>query len=88
MRRVERPAEVVLAERDDPLAEIPDVDDLRRPSGGAGARTSPPPATRCGQYVKRPVGSCGPTISPGRTIEARSPKTSATASSQSALSAP
>ena len=45
-------------------------------SGGAGASTSPPRATRCGQYVNRPVGSCGPTIRPGRTTSARSPKTS------------
>ena len=29
-------------------------------SGGAGASTWPPSAMRCGQYVKRPVGSHGP----------------------------
>ena len=37
-------------------------------SCGAGARISPPRPSRCAQYVKRPLGSCGPTISPGRTI--------------------
>ena len=42
-------------------------------SRGPGARTSPPRAIRCGQYVKRPVGSCGPTISPGLTIADASP---------------
>ena len=43
-------------------------------SGGPGARISPPRWSRCAQYVNRPVGSCGPAISPGRTISARSRK--------------
>ena len=37
---------------------------------GPGTSTSPPRAIRCGQYVKRPVGSCGPTIRPARTAVA------------------
>ncbi len=43
-------------------------------SGGAGARTSPPSATRRIQYVNRSVGSSGPTMRPGRTMSARSGK--------------
>jgi hypothetical protein len=39
--------------------------------GFPGARTSPPSSTRTGQYVKRSVGSVGPTMSPGRTMVAR-----------------
>jgi hypothetical protein len=31
-------------------------------SAGPAARTSPPRAKRCGQYVNLPVGSCGPTM--------------------------
>ena len=42
---------------------------------GPGTRTSPPRATRCGQYVKRPVGSCGPTISPGARPASTGPGT-------------
>ena len=38
---------------------------------GPGTSTSPPRAIRCGQYVNRPVGSCGPTISPARTTVER-----------------
>ena len=55
---------------------------------GPGTRTSPPRATRWGQYVNRPVGSCGPTMSPARTAVARPANASSTARSQSALSAP
>ena len=89
VRRVVGTARSALAERDDPGRR----GRARRSicvtrSGGPGASTSPPRAIRCGQYVNRPVGSCGPTIRPGRTTSARSSKTSRTASSQSALSGP
>ena len=57
-------------------------------SGEPGASTSPPRATRCGQYVKRPVGSCGPTMRPGRTTSAASPNASSTIRSQAAFRAP
>ena len=40
--------------------------------GEPGASTSPPSASRRGQYVKRSVGSCGPTMRPARAIAARS----------------
>ena len=71
MRGVERSLHVSLAQRDGPLCEVPHVDHLRRSLRRRGASTSPPRATRCGQYVKRPVGSCGPTISPGLYHECR-----------------
>ena len=42
-----------------------------RPPRAAQARApAPPSAIRCGQYVKRPVGSHGPTIRPGRGMNA------------------
>ena len=46
-----------------------------------------PAANRAGQYVKRPVGSHGPTINPGRTTNA-SEKRSRTTRSQSTFSSP
>ena len=53
-----------------------------------GARTSPPRATRTGQYVNRSVGSPGPTISPGRTFATRPGQPSSAAFSHSAFSGP
>src|SRR5579884_3163961 len=53
-----------------------------------GASTCPPAAIRRGQYVKRSVGSNGPTIRPARTRALRSPYSSSTTRSQAALSAP
>ena len=49
---------------DEPVAEVAHVDELhlslrRRRSEHVAAASDP-----CGQYVKRPVGSCGPTIRP------------------------
>ena len=49
-------------------------------SSASGTSTSPPRANRSGQYVKRSLGSCGPTISPGRTISVRSGPNAAIAS--------
>ena len=49
-------------------------------SNASGTSTSPPRANRTGQYVKRSVGSCGPTISPGRTMNVRSAPNAAIAS--------
>src|SRR5581483_7043464 len=57
-------------------------------SGGPGARIGPPRRARCGQYVKRSVGSFGPTIRPGRTRIARSPNARSASCSHSAFSAP
>ena len=45
-------------------------------------------AARCAHQGKRPVWSYGPMTNPGRTIAARSPKTSVTRCSQSAFSGP
>ena len=42
-------AVAALAEADDPVRKVAHVDELDASSGGAGARTSPPRATRCGQ---------------------------------------
>ena len=48
-------------------------------SGGATARTGPGSRKRCGQYVRRPVGSHGPTISPGRGTNASGKRASTAA---------
>jgi hypothetical protein len=37
-------------------------------AGSPGAMTPPPSAMRFSHHVKRPVGSCGPTLRPGRAI--------------------
>ena len=57
-------------------------------SGLSGARTSPPRATRTGQYVKRSVPSFGPTMRPGRTFVTRPGMAASAAFSHSALRPP
>ena len=57
-------------------------------SGTPGTSIAPPSAVRQTQWLKRPVGSPGPTISPGRTISARAPNTRKTSASQAAFCGP
>ena len=59
------------------------LDPVQQASATAVAR-----ASRAGHQVKRPVGSHGPTSSPGRAMSARSPKPSSAASSHSRHSMP
>ena len=56
--------------------------------GVPGASISPPRDARTGQYVKRSVGSSGPTIYPGRTMLARPANASRTYCSHSAFIGP
>ncbi len=56
--------------------------------GTSGTSIRPPAATRHGQYEKRPVGSFGPTIRPGRTIVARAPNAAFSAASQAPFCGP
>ena len=76
---VERARDAALQQRQHELRQVAHVDDLHGHEGSPGASTSPPRAMRRGQYGKRSVVSCGPTISPGRTIKARAPNASRTA---------
>ena len=77
----------LLDHRQHPAGEVADVDELHRPLRRAGrdhraaARDSPRPV-----HVTV-VGSCGPTMKPGRR-RARSPNTSVAARSHSAFSGP
>ena len=60
MRRIERSADAALAERHDPLSEVTDVDDLRRPVGGRG-----------GEQLASPCDSMRPVREPpGRIVRA------------------
>ncbi len=56
--------------------------------GSPGARTVPPRAIRLSHQGSRPTCSCGPTISPGRTIRCWPGSSCATARSLPALSLP
>src|SRR5438034_820421 len=70
------------------LAAVPLERRADRVGERPGASTLPPRATRRGQYLKRSVGSCGPTMRPGLTRATRPGSVSSSMSSQRALSAP
>ena len=55
---------------------------------GSGASVGPPRASRVTQYVKRLVGSYGPTITPARTERTRPGSASSAARSHSTLKPP
>jgi hypothetical protein len=66
-RHVEHSAQSLPVTIGDPPAQVPDVDELH--------------GIRRGQWANRSVGSCGPTMSPGRTMRLRSPNASVTIAS-------
>ena len=73
---------------DEPRREVPHIDELDGVIRCAWDEDIPPLSNRTGQYVNRSVGSPGPTMKPGRTLQTRPGMASSTVRSHSALRAP